>query len=453
MSLLVSANTAALQAGPSASGNNASQQQGDAGNFGQVLNRSLASSDKPVDATDSAAKPIERSAPKRAAASDKDNEQQDAGALPVLAFMPLPPAAVSPLQVRAAIGSDSQPSSAAEKQLNAAIAAAGGKAGETAAAPVATQPATEGTDKDVTTATAAAVPMAALASASAPDAAQPTRAATTGKEPGIEVATVPAHNSALELKGTMTGNNAGQQAAHDEGFTDKHGTTDKPGRPENRSVQEFAARHMDIAPTTGSAARDSNGSTHANPMTPDMSGQVNPAAANSHSLATTTLSIPTQAAPARLALTPSVGSDGWAPALGKQMVWLGNSGHQSAELHLNPPDLGPLKVTLTINDNQAQAMFVSAHQSVRSALEAALPQLRSSLADSGINLGNTSVSADTQQQSAFAQSQSQHQSGQHGPSGQFQRNAGNLDLNPRVERNATLATVSRNGNGKVDIFA
>lgn len=122
------------------------------------------------------------------------------------------------------------------------------------------------------------------------------------------------------------------------------------------------------------------------------------------------------AAPPAMArsLAPEVGSGEWGKALGQQMVHMGKGGEQVAELQLNPPGLGPLKVTLSMNDHQVQAMFVSAHSSVRAAVEAALPQLRTTLADSGISLGNTSVSSESQQQAAFAQGQS----GQNGQSGQ-----------------------------------
>jgi flagellar hook-length control protein FliK len=101
-------------------------------------------------------------------------------------------------------------------------------------------------------------------------------------------------------------------------------------------------------------------------------------------------------------LTPDVGSSEWAKALGQQVVHMGKAGQPLAELQLNPPGLGPLKITLSMNDQQMQASFVSAHASVRVAIEAALPQLRSTLADSGISLGNTSVSSESQQQQAFA---------------------------------------------------
>jgi len=114
----------------------------------------------------------------------------------------------------------------------------------------------------------------------------------------------------------------------------------------------------------------------------------------------------TPAAVSTPSLSPEVGSSEWGKALGQQVVQMGKAGHQVAELQLNPPGLGPLKVTLSMNDNQIQALFVSAHSSVRAAVEAALPQLRATLADSGISLGNTSVSAGSQQQqTAFAHSQ------------------------------------------------
>lgn len=108
---------------------------------------------------------------------------------------------------------------------------------------------------------------------------------------------------------------------------------------------------------------------------------------------------------ATVLLTPEVGSSEWSKALGQQVVHMGSAGNQVAELQLNPPGLGPLKVTLSMIDQQMQAVFVSAHSSVRAAVEAALPQLRSLLAESGISLGNTSVGSESQQQTAFSNSQ------------------------------------------------
>lgn len=120
--------------------------------------------------------------------------------------------------------------------------------------------------------------------------------------------------------------------------------------------------------------------------------------------------------PPQAVITPSlpqeVGSSEWGKALGQQLVQMGQGGHEVAELQLNPPGLGPLKVTLSMNDHQVQAMFVSAHSSVRAAVEAALPQLRAALADSGISLGDTSVGAESRPQADVNQGQGGQQSGQ-----------------------------------------
>ncbi|MGJ7491234.1 flagellar hook-length control protein FliK [Variovorax sp. ZT4R33] len=98
-----------------------------------------------------------------------------------------------------------------------------------------------------------------------------------------------------------------------------------------------------------------------------------------------------------LSLAPPVDSDAWGPALGQQMLRMSASGMHTAHLNLNPANLGPLQITLKLGDDQAQAMFVSAHEGVRKAVESALPQLRTTLAEHGISLGQTAVGGDTRQ--------------------------------------------------------
>lgn len=86
-----------------------------------------------------------------------------------------------------------------------------------------------------------------------------------------------------------------------------------------------------------------------------------------------------------------LGSHAWPDEFAQKVTWVSNQQNQSAELHLNPPDLGPMSVTLTITDNQATAQFSSPHMAVREAIENAMPKLRESLADNGIMLGNATV--------------------------------------------------------------
>lgn len=104
------------------------------------------------------------------------------------------------------------------------------------------------------------------------------------------------------------------------------------------------------------------------------------------------------AAPAADKLTPQVGTSGWDQAVGQKLVWMAAGAQSSASLTLNPPDLGPLQVALTIVNNQANVSFTAAQPEVRQALEAALPKLREMLGDAGIQMGQASVNAGAPQQ-------------------------------------------------------
>lgn len=99
-------------------------------------------------------------------------------------------------------------------------------------------------------------------------------------------------------------------------------------------------------------------------------------------------------------LTPAVGTPAWDQALGQKIVWMAHGGEQSASLTMNPPDLGPMQVVLSVSNNQATVDFMAAQPEVRQALEAALPRLRDMMGESGIQLGQANVSAGGQQQFA-----------------------------------------------------
>lgn len=69
---------------------------------------------------------------------------------------------------------------------------------------------------------------------------------------------------------------------------------------------------------------------------------------------------------------------------------LDNGAHQ-AELRLDPPELGPVRIVLNINDTVVHASFAAAHAGVRTAIENALPQLQAHLEREGLSLGQTNV--------------------------------------------------------------
>lgn len=92
-------------------------------------------------------------------------------------------------------------------------------------------------------------------------------------------------------------------------------------------------------------------------------------------------------------LSGRVGTPGWDQQLGQKIVWMVAGGEQSASLTLNPPDLGPLQVVLSVSNDHADATFTASQPEVRQALEAALPRLREMMSEAGIELGQATVSA------------------------------------------------------------
>lgn len=143
-----------------------------------------------------------------------------------------------------------------------------------------------------------------------------------------------------------------------------------------------------------------------------------------------------------------LGSSGWPEEFSQKVSWMNTQQNQVAELHLNPPDLGPLDVVLKISDNQATALFTSPHSSVRDAIENAMPRLREILADSGITLGNATVSDQTPHDgnsSGFANQRANSQIG---------RELSASDADSSVPSLSTIQlTPARRHHGMVDTFA
>lgn len=145
-----------------------------------------------------------------------------------------------------------------------------------------------------------------------------------------------------------------------------------------------------------------------------------------------------------------VGHAQWGDDLGRQMVVMSNNLQQNshtAELRLDPPDLGPLRVTITLSDGVAQASFVSSHAAVRQAVESALPQLQQALSQAGISLGQTSV-GDQGAQAGFASfNQGSGRQGQPGGQG------GSSQGDAGVESIQVTAQARRANDALVDTFA
>lgn len=145
-------------------------------------------------------------------------------------------------------------------------------------------------------------------------------------------------------------------------------------------------------------------------------------------------------------LSAPLGSHEWQQTLSQHVTMFTRQGQQSAELHLHPEDLGQVQISLKLDDNLAQIQMVSPHSHVRQALEAALPTLRTSLAENGIQLGQSSISSES-----FAGQQQSFSSQQHSSRTGGGSNLATEDDEPLIAP-ASLQSMAR-GNGAVDIFA
>ncbi|OLO05573.1 flagellar hook-length control protein FliK [Salinicola socius] len=146
-------------------------------------------------------------------------------------------------------------------------------------------------------------------------------------------------------------------------------------------------------------------------------------------------------------LTTPVQSPQWPASFGQQILQMHQRGDQQMSLRLHPQELGPISVSLTVQDQQAQLQILSAHAPVRAAVEAAIPQLRQALADSGIALGEAMVG----DQGQFQQGQS--------PNDEQPRQApnvsGQLLATSGVDSgdNTMLRQVAMSGNGNINLYA
>ena len=147
-----------------------------------------------------------------------------------------------------------------------------------------------------------------------------------------------------------------------------------------------------------------------------------------------------------LPVTTHLRDKAWATDLGQKVVWLASNEKQSAQLTLNPPQMGPIEVSLNIDKGNASVSFASANAEVRDAIETALPKLREMFASAGIELGQTNVGAQSfSQQQAWSGEQNQSSS---------RWMSDNAILG--ADTTGALQTgelTARQGNGMVDIFA
>ncbi|MFK7864433.1 MAG: flagellar hook-length control protein FliK [Pseudohongiellaceae bacterium] len=96
--------------------------------------------------------------------------------------------------------------------------------------------------------------------------------------------------------------------------------------------------------------------------------------------------------PGALKVTVPFGQAAWGENLGSRLSLLLAKNLDSAQIQLDPPELGPLGVKIQINQDQVSLQFTSAHSAVREALEQSSQKLQQMLEEEGLDLVDVDVS-------------------------------------------------------------
>ncbi len=98
---------------------------------------------------------------------------------------------------------------------------------------------------------------------------------------------------------------------------------------------------------------------------------------------------------------PAVNHADWGSAFASRVAWQIGDGVQQAQIKVNPAELGPVEIRISIDKDtgSASVQFLANHGSTREAIEQSLPRLRELLQESGLNLADTNVSQHPQEQS------------------------------------------------------
>ena len=111
--------------------------------------------------------------------------------------------------------------------------------------------------------------------------------------------------------------------------------------------------------------------------------------------------------PVQMSIAKPVSEPDWGDKVMDRVRWMANATQQKAEIRLDPPDLGPLKVEVSIKNEHAQVTMTSHSSQVREILDQHLPRLREALESQGFQ------SVDAQTKDGQQQQNSEQKSGGH----------------------------------------
>ncbi len=141
-----------------------------------------------------------------------------------------------------------------------------------------------------------------------------------------------------------------------------------------------------------------------------------------------------------------VGQAEWGDKVMGKLSWLTARNMSVAEIHLTPPDMGPMEVKVRVQNEQANITVHAANPVVREQLEQQSHRLRDMLGEQGLNLSQFDVSDSPQQRSGEQESGEDQGTGGRGGSEESL-------LAEADEAEAHLGSLDLSWKGEVDIFA
>lgn len=146
---------------------------------------------------------------------------------------------------------------------------------------------------------------------------------------------------------------------------------------------------------------------------------------------------------------------GWTEEIVNRVMYLSSANLKAADIQLQPAELGRLDIRVNmVPDQQTQVTFMSAHPSVREALDGQMHRLRDMFTQQGMGQVDVNVS----DQSRGWQGQQGQEQAQQGQSGRTSTAGGRLDsadeeLAPATVAEAAAQTTSVIGSSAVDYYA
>lgn len=139
------------------------------------------------------------------------------------------------------------------------------------------------------------------------------------------------------------------------------------------------------------------------------------------------------------AIRTPMGQPGWGAEVAEKVLWMSSQKIQSAEISINPPDLGPIEAKVQVQQDQVNVTFSTQHAPVKEALEQSLAKLKEMMAQNGVNLGSVDVRDQAQSQQGWTRHESN-------------RGDGGSDIEPEEDAESTVKHVVTH-RGLVDFYA